>query len=482
MFVKCGHCKACMMEKANRRKNRIQAELKDGFIYLFVTLTYDRMSCPYVYLDDILNKVDYLNVYRAHTTRIVPCTTSDGSIVYRNRRVYKETVLDTRTLPDYSRVNEKRFCCLKKFGARVGVCYYDDLKNFIKRLRINLERNYEYTEKIKFFACSELGEHTQRPHFHLLILTRGCDEQIVRDAICKSWPFAYRYRTEKYIEVARNAASYVSTYVNCTTSIHPFLSSNFKPKHSYSKLFGFGKELFSLDSVLELLRRKDLSFVVGTSGTEPRLFNIPLPKYVINRYFPIFKGLNALSDDEVLQFVLCPQKYESVTFRGCDDKMRPIAYRSETLLSRLKDTSIYCCEPKVSYSPEDLHKIIVRLDNAFKYYHNKTGRGRLDFALDYIDVWRCYKFTSFRLWRCDENVHELYKFYNLIDLINGVVKDSGRCDYYDSLIQTGRIFIVDPNNFPQNISKDRSLSWLFDVKDKTRKVTNYVMSENGHFV
>lgn len=72
MFVKCGHCKACMMEKANRRKNRIQSELKDGYIYLFVTLTYDRMSCPYVYLDDILNKVDYLNVYRAHTTRIVP--------------------------------------------------------------------------------------------------------------------------------------------------------------------------------------------------------------------------------------------------------------------------------------------------------------------------------------------------------------------------------------------------------------------------
>lgn len=49
----CGHCKSCLQEKAAARTLRIRSEYDDQHIVLFVTLTYDRISCPYICKSDI---------------------------------------------------------------------------------------------------------------------------------------------------------------------------------------------------------------------------------------------------------------------------------------------------------------------------------------------------------------------------------------------------------------------------------------------
>ena len=52
-LAKCGKCKACLQEKAYKRSYRIKCEQSPDKIALFVTLTYDRCSCPFVYQFDL---------------------------------------------------------------------------------------------------------------------------------------------------------------------------------------------------------------------------------------------------------------------------------------------------------------------------------------------------------------------------------------------------------------------------------------------
>ena len=58
-----------------------------------------------------------------------------------------------------------------------------DLQKFFKRLRKRLGER-----KIRYFACGEYGDQTQRPHYHAIIFGLSLssdDKQLVKD----SWPF-----------------------------------------------------------------------------------------------------------------------------------------------------------------------------------------------------------------------------------------------------------------------------------------------------
>lgn len=447
------------------RANRIRSEVVSDHIFLFVTLTYDRMSCPFVYLDDIYSKNEELNVYRAHSFRYVPQVDPvTGDTVYLCRRKYKPVKLGTFYCPDYSDLYRGKFSCLKKFGKRVGICLYKDFQDFMKRLRQNLIRNYSYDiEKFPFkvFNCSEYGPKTQRPHFHCLFKIRPEFEEIFRAVILKSWPLADRKRSDKYIEIARDCASYVASYVNSASYVHPFLSSLAKCKHSYSKRFGFGDKLYTLAEVLKNVDRGSLSYFVRSTGTESDLSLIPYPKYVLNRYFPLFKGYSRLVSSEVCESVYDPSRLADFNYRG----------KNEHGLNVLLD-----------YTADDLHKIGVRLNHAFEYYHRITGRSRFQYAQDYVRTWNCYKSTIHRLWRTDTRVCDLYKFDNIVDLLSGVVKDPDFADYLDKKVEAGAVILADPNLFPDNVSKSLSYSDLFDLKSKNRFITNTIMDDNNHFV
>lgn len=73
----------------------------------------------------------------------------------------------------------------------------EDLQKFLKRLRIAMQRDYGVTG-IRFYACGEYGEHTFRPHYHVLLfgcpipdlefLKMGnCGSYFISDFISKLW-------------------------------------------------------------------------------------------------------------------------------------------------------------------------------------------------------------------------------------------------------------------------------------------------------
>lgn len=146
IFVNCGHCASCQQDKANRRSRRIKNEYCPDKIALFVTLTYDRLSCPYVRLDELIsnyrnfNSSLPVNVYRHFTTRRKRC--SDGK--YRDRRSFKPVILDSVFCSFGSGVtglSSLPFLKYRKHKKEVGVIRYADVQGFYARLRLNLKRN-----------------------------------------------------------------------------------------------------------------------------------------------------------------------------------------------------------------------------------------------------------------------------------------------------------------------------------------------------
>lgn len=67
-----------------------------------------------------------------------------------------------------------------------GVCK-GDIKLFIKRLREHLSRNNDLRNcrQFKYFICSELGENTQRGHYHCIFL--GLESSFLTTYIRKTW-------------------------------------------------------------------------------------------------------------------------------------------------------------------------------------------------------------------------------------------------------------------------------------------------------
>lgn len=59
-----------------------------------------------------------------------------------------------------------------------------DLQKCIKRIRKALPADY----RIKYFACGEYGDLTQRPHYHLILMGLGLTDEH-KQIVMRSWPF-----------------------------------------------------------------------------------------------------------------------------------------------------------------------------------------------------------------------------------------------------------------------------------------------------
>lgn len=473
--VACGKCRACQQERANRRALRIKNNVRNGEICLFVTLTYANEFVPYVDRYELLLYHEYLTIWRDGRARRL----RDGSF---KREYFSHQLAYVK--PDYDRLDFDPMKCrdLKNYPNKVGVLYYKDLQDFIKRLRVNLFRHENVEIPLSYFACGEYGGSYKRPHFHLLLFVPSSYEAQVRSAICESWPFDSEYVKRKSIEVARDAASYVASYVNCGTSVSTlFKTSVFRQKHSYSKSFGTSLQSFSLSEILASADRGSMSYrrEVSKDGYKTVL-DFPVPKYVINRYFPQFKGL-AWTD------VFTFSQLFGVSERRCFcSEMRELPFADYSDSWFVRDRNVCMAEyilanfPTLAYGSEDAHQFIVRQQHAFEYYHSVTGKYWYDYLIDYQRVWRCYESTLLRYSYYDDErriITDFSNFYeNAVELVYGLV-DSDLADVVDI-----SNLCLDANKRRDIVVKTEKLTELFIKKDKTKKVVNHCMVQLGYNV
>ena len=467
LMVNCGKCEACLQAKANRQTNRINNEVSCGdIITFFVTLSYDERFIPYVLKSDLENgELFELPVYRDNAVRcfkdsvIVRPTSSDTTGFYRK-------VVDTIPYYDFKTGERIKDCVpftpnLWQKGRgfhqeKMGIIYYPDYQCFCKRLRSYLQDKYPESERpsVKLYCTSEYGGEHFRPHFHPLISTERENEKRVRAAIFNCWQYASRDVMElpETIQIARNAAAYVASYVNKSPDVPESLTYLAPQKKSHSKDFGVRLDSFQLDKILQATDKGELSYSRFTKRNGiPTVFNAPVPKYVINRYFPQFKGLCRLTPDSLALALRFPESY--------------IKYHKNEYLTSYCDDSLHM----------DTHSIVVRLRNAQERYCRLTGKSVYDFAIDYQRVWNCFKNTIYKMQLQDTSIKMCEKYDNIRDLMcvkneNGFIRN----DTLAPFVERERNYYDDVNKFALNRCLTANLTNLYYNKLKTKSENNYV--------
>ena len=474
LYVKCGHCPACLQEKAAHRVSRIKAEDSAYTDTIMCTLTYRRYNCPFVYRDDA-----YLFARGKYTY----CDLKTGSEYYMNLPVFRSvSYRKVRLSSDYDigyKVDKKvvQLCSIpfdKKCSFlnnkdlahehdKIGIAFYPDVQKFIARLRLNLIRNFNFHGKFKVYCTSEYGSKSLRPHFHLLFwIPKGSFEKF-RVAIASSWPFSDISSFDRAVEKAFRASSYVASYVNCSSDFPDFLKTYFKPKHSFSKDFGVSADIFQLPKILQKFRDGHLTYFAQKEiGQVPTIVECPIPKYIISRYFPIFKGYNRLTSTSRNYIARGFAKLDMLKKSGekCDLNLRVYFDRVSF---------------PVYYNDDDIHKINVCLKNAyFRFLDNSPNFLSFD---DYLflhgQIWSLYHSDVLRLHLTNDDIPLNEKYDNLEEI---------KCsyEYNHSPLPIGftndMLIVTNPNDFVSVRMNTARFQQSYYEHEKHRSVNNAVYS------
>lgn len=458
VYVKCGKCPACQQEKAAFRANRIRNEYASGNLCLFVTLTYENKFVPYFTIQDYKSADKFIKIHRDCEGRYnrsssnydVSFQVTDGS----HQDVYLPD-LDSEVLLDS---NISNFRPLKHYNDRFGVCLFKDVQDYLKRLRQNLIRNEKIEPKFSYFACTEYGGKSHRPHAHLLLFIPYDQEMAYRRAHNKSWPFENKRVLARNIEVARDPAGYVASYVNSNNSLSPiFESRKFKQKHSYSRHFGGCLQAFSLDNLLRCSDEHNFTYTITKKvDGVPTQVTLPIPQYALRWYFPKFYGYSRLTDCQIFDIIAHPYAQWKNPLGQC-------------------------------LSVNDKHVIPVKLSNAFKRYHDITGKSIYDYAIDHIRVWRSYLHFQYKnLLLSQSQDINWCDFYDNIAIYRGhdtpIYRENLRSLSLDDWIRSNGLHNLlnvsdDANLHSHNVERTARLSYYYEKYSKQKYVTNTIESE-----
>lgn len=499
ILVPCGHCPACLQQKAAVRSSRIRNNSSPYYVPLFLTLTYRNNSCPYILRSDLENplnikqNIDYVSYIDAPVSKNNPlspdlklyknmsarmCSHPDNMVKYfRDIPIYRDTrtrwvrkkgkhyghyAMRKRVSYDPHMISEFSvplgfekgyFKNLRKYDdGKIGVCYYPDLQNFIKNLRNVLQRNFKIPYDFSFYACSEYGPSSCRPHFHLLLFVPTRLTAIYAAAARKAWTHDSYRRGARFCEIAKDASGYVSSYVNCDTSIPRMftLVPEVKPTHSYSQGFGMGLEYLQLPKILEAYERRDLHVDVTRLRKGVLVVDrVLLPQYAIHRFFPKFKGYYKLTTAEIQSILLRPNN-----------------------IARFKID--------LELDEQELHAIQVRIANKQKLF-TSYGYSVYDFALVGSRIWTIYSANVLQDFynSLDLPQTNFQAYDNIRDLFEGSVSNESLENMMFALPPNYR-FEDDPNMFIDNLSKTGTLEYWYYQYTKDKKVRNGIYSKIIH--
>lgn len=469
MWVKCGKCPACQMEKANARLRRIKnayspiLDYSDPEIVLFVTLTYAPIFLPYIRPTELKENQEYINIYRDYDCKRV----RQGSSYVFDKEPYrqKEPISKIDCFAQKVYYDGEKLPLARGSHNKVGVLVYKDVQDFYKRLERYLYRHFGIVgSDFKRYTCGELGETYFRPHFHLLLYIKKADMAKFYEAIRACWPYD-NDGLKRQIEVARNPSSYVSRYL-CRPADFPKFFENrcFRPKSSFSKGFGMSHTSFTLPSLIEAIDRGDMRYLCMSckDGKEyPAL--LFYPKYFINRYFVKFKAFSRMSPGTLALLLQKPNSIFSIGFKygyTYEDDKNDYLRTFNTIRLRFRR---FCQESGFTGRVSDLAKL-------FSYYYSKC--------------WSVYHSTLLRVWyESAESLQDFYEMYDNLDEVRefGYVHDL--VNLHDHDVNNRVNCITNPNLFRKNIERTATLTDSFYKHMKQKKVNNHVYrSELGMYI
>lgn len=226
----CGHCPSCILRRSAIQTNLLTTYSAQFRYVYFVTLTYAPCFLPTLEVstieacsDDIadvpcfpdINDLDaddpdtYLFGFRS-----VP---RSASVKLKNSTV-ERTFKDPEIRFSYPMKPKDLLSILGKINHnipnRIPYVCNRDLDLFLKRLR-----SYYPDEKLRYYAVSEYGPTSFRPHWHLLLFSNSERfSQTVCENVSKAWSYG---RCDASLSRGF-AASYVASYVNSFVALPDF--------------------------------------------------------------------------------------------------------------------------------------------------------------------------------------------------------------------------------------------------------------------
>lgn len=214
-------------------------------------------------------------------------------------------------------------------GLVSNVLDKSDLRNFIKRLRRNLQLFYgkEACKGIKYFAIGEYGSNTYRPHYHLLIFGLP-----VVDDLTQCYRNLKRYNTQfpkmeefvkrcwnprnagelghvKVDSVSKGRICYVTKYLTFAECLPPdflytdlqgekLLLAEYKPFKNFMLCsHGIGIEFLS-EQVKEWIYRNKITYYNDLDERTGKVYKKELPKYFLRKIYTEDE-LFAISQDKI---------------------------------------------------------------------------------------------------------------------------------------------------------------------------------------
>lgn len=253
VLVSCGACPSCILRRSGIQTNLLTTYSAQFRYVYFVTLTYAPDFLPTLEVsiietctDDIADvscipNINDLDASDPNTYlfgfRSVP---RSSSVKLKNSTV-ERTFKDPDVRFAYGMKSQELLSILGKINHNVPnripyVCNRD-LDLFLKRLR-----SYYPDEKLRYYAVSEYGPSTFRPHWHLLLFSNSDQfSETVRENVSKAWSYG---RCD--VSLSRGfAAPYVASYVNSFVALPDFyikMPKVVRPKSFHS--IGFTESTF----------------------------------------------------------------------------------------------------------------------------------------------------------------------------------------------------------------------------------------------
>lgn len=468
MAFSCGKCPACKQAAADRRSRRIRNHHPKGFYSYFVNLDYSNKYIPYINKSDLYNyahvdsyrKGSYIPIYR------------NGTIIGRHYISKSYDSEDFKSLSGIRTLLNRSKEIYKYDRNKISICFTPDIQRFFKRFRKILKSRYKVNIPLTYYYAPEYGPTTQRFHAHLLLwLPSFLRLSQVAYYVRKAWSFSDRLSKRKLIEYARNPASYVASYVNCSSDVSSLLQSEFRLRPTHSLFFGFNEDVFSLQKVLEAFRQGRFKYttVRNTLDRGAEYIDVYYPKYVVDRYFPRIKGFSRLGRDALFYAYLNPRQYFNLY------KLHsPCSYRFVRQIDgSLKKIPGYHCTrflqrgefPFIFYGNE-LEYLANKISRTYEQFYKPLGYNYYDYidiVISYNDRLATYKYIESQSHY--DPFDNILEFFNLQQLLDGYVRNETISKY----LTMDDYMRVDPDKLPCEIYRNDALTEKFYSHIKQRK-------------
>lgn len=186
--VPCGHCSECLKTRQANFATRIYLEAKRCKKMFFVTFTYNNEHLP------LAMRVERVDKNTGSIEDVSPFKILDNDVAAN----FRSEICSQRATSE-ARYVYRDVCDFSGYYWRASITpslNRKDVRNWLKKSRIQFEREFGYKLDFVYAFCGEYGPRGGRPHYHALFMDIEKDEL---DWILKKWSDVYGYTYTKEI-------------------------------------------------------------------------------------------------------------------------------------------------------------------------------------------------------------------------------------------------------------------------------------------